>query len=260
MLCCLAYSTHKMKPYNNLYFSFLVSLKADCEECIVEVKQLGVNPSGLDGFSLKKDEIYKVKHGSRIEILLNNYFHVIEFDPPPDSLDKLTSSVKRKLEEEDTSPRKRISLRPDMDRASNTITETAKNVWDDIDRGELYVFTSKGVKSSAKIAAFDMDGTLIKTKSGKVHPVDTKDWQIIFPQVASKLNEYAEKGFKLVILSNQAPIGNGRVKIDDFKKKIERIVEKLNVPIQAYIATGKSFYRKPTTGMWKVLTEQVTKQ
>ena len=219
---------------------------------MVEVKQLGINASGLDGFALKKDLVFKVEHGSRIEILLNNYIHVIEFDPPPDTCEKLTATKKRKLEEGE-SPRKRKNLKTESTQAK----EAMEDLWEDIDKGELYVFTSKGVKPSHKIAAFDMDGTLIKTKSGKVHPVDTNDWQIAFQNAQEKLKRYLERGYKLVILSNQAPIGNGRVKIEDFKKKIENIVIRLDVPFQVYLATGKGFYRKPATGMWKVLSEQV---
>ncbi|KAJ8731381.1 hypothetical protein PYW07_004545 [Mythimna separata] len=233
-----------------------ISLKANCEECVVEVKQLGVNPSGLDGFALKRNLEYKVEHGSRIEILLNNYIHIIEFDPPPEdnpekTSDKKKTGNKRKLEDGE-SPRKRKSLKTD----NPNIKEAMEDLWEDIDKGELYVFTSKGVQASHKIAAFDMDGTLIKTKSGKVHPVDTKDWQIAFHNAQEKLKDLIEQGYRLVILSNQAPIGNGRVKIEDFKIKIEHIVKKLAVPFQVYLATGKGFYRKPTTGMWKVLSEQ----
>ncbi|GBP93733.1 hypothetical protein EVAR_84684_1 [Eumeta japonica] len=136
------------------------------------------------------------------------------------------------------------------------IQESNKNVWEIIDQGELYIFTSVHTKSSTKIAAFDMDGTLIKTKSGKVHPVDINDWKIAFPQISQKLKEQLVKGFKIVILSNQAPIGKGRVKIEDFKIKIENIVQTLQIPIQVFIATGRGHYRKPSIGMWKVLVEQ----
>lgn len=233
---------------------FIVSLKADCEQCQVEVKPLGINPSGLDGFALKRNGIYQVKHGSRLEILLNNYIHVIEFDPPPNDTDN-PKQRKRKLEENvETSPKKKSKIQSKLEQSVN---EAMENMWEEIDKGEVYVFTAKGVKSSNKIAAFDMDGTLIKTKSGKVYPVDTNDWQIAFTQVAHKLADKLKENYKLVILSNQSPIGNGRVKIEDFKKKIEAIVEKLNVPMQVYFATGKGFYRKPAPGMWKLLTEKV---
>lgn len=224
----------------------------------MELKQLGVNPSGLDGFAIAKTGAYRVGHGSRIEVLLNNYVKIVEFDPPP-GVDKPKANGKRKLEEDETTPRKNKSLKTETgNEMSCNAKESIADVWEEIDGGDLYIYTSKGVKSSKKIAAFDMDGTLIKPKSGKVHPVDTNDWQIAFPTVAKKLNELLIDEFKLVILSNQAPIGNGRVKIEDFKKKIENIVQKLNVPMQVYIATGKGYYRKPMIGMWKFLKEQVS--
>lgn len=227
---------------------------------MVEVKQLGVNPSGLNGFALAKSATLKVNHGSRIEILLNNYIHVIEFDPPPGSSGGATE--KRKLDDDITPIKNKIPKLASNSEHSTYITEASTvginmSSWAEIDRGELYVFTSKGVKSSKKIAAFDMDGTLIKTKSGKVYPVDTHDWQIAFPSVIEKFKELLTLGYKIVILSNQAPIGNGRVKIEDFKIKIENLVSKIGVPIEVYIATGKGIYRKPATGMWKVLADQV---
>lgn len=200
-----------------------------------------------------------MNHGSRIEILLNHYIHVIEFDPPPEDIRRLTG--KRKLEDV-TSPMKNKT--PKLAMVSDNSTERSESLersdmssWDEIDRGELYVFTPKGTKPSKKIAGFDMDGTLIKTKSGKVYPVDIHDWQIAFPTVTQKFKELLTYGFKIVILSNQAPIGNGRVKIEDFKIKIENLVSQIGVPIEVYIATGKSIYRKPATGMWKALAEKV---
>lgn len=241
---------------------FTVSFTADCENCLVEVKQLGLNPSGLNGFALKKDCPLKVKHGGRIEILLNQYFHVLEFDPPPEDSEQQTG--KRKQKDEVSAIRNKNPKLTIDSEDSSSITESSVQMlmsdtssWEEIDGGELYVFTSKGTKSSKKIAAFDMDGTLIKTKSGKVHPVDTHDWQIAFTNISQKFKELLTYDFKIVILSNQAPIGNGRVKIEDFKLKIENIVSKLDVPIEAYLATGRSIYRKPATGMWKILAEQV---
>lgn len=225
-----------------------MSLKANYEECIVEIKQIGVNASGFDGFAMTKGSVYRVGHLTKLEILLNYHFHTIEFDPPPEVVNK-----KRKLEEEPTENRKKsIKLE------SPSIQEASEDMWEDIDSSALLVYTAKGVKSSNKIAAFDMDGTLIKTKSGKVHPVDTKDWQIAFPCIPLKLKEQMEQGFKIVIMSNQAPVGTGRVNVEDFKKKIKSIVEKLQLPIQVFIATGRGFYRKPAIGMWEVLTTQVT--
>lgn len=40
------------------------------------------------------------------------------------------------------------------------------------------------------------------------------------------------------------------------KKKTEAIVKQLNLPIQVFVATGKSVYRKPRVGMWTYLCQQ----
>ncbi|CAH0751422.1 unnamed protein product [Diatraea saccharalis] len=232
-----------------------LKLKADCEECSVEIIQLGINPSGLDGFAMKQNIPYKIGHGSKIEVLFNHYIHIIEFDPPPEECDNKKNYNKRKLDnDESTYHSKKIKVEKESE--NKDCYETKEDKWEEIDNGELYIYTPKGVRSSMKIAAFDMDGTLIKTKSGKVHPVDINDWQIAFPNGTEKLKALPSQGYKVVILTNQAAIGNGRVKIGDFKKKIESIVSKLAVPIQVFLATGKTFYRKPATGMWKILTEQ----
>ncbi|CAH0398377.1 unnamed protein product [Chilo suppressalis] len=233
-----------------------LKLIADCEECSVEITQLGINPSGLDGFALKRNLPYRVGHGSKLEVLFNHYIHLIEFIPPPEGCETTKNCNKRKLDTDDISKQNK-KLKAEMEHTDNIqCKETDEAIWEEIDNGELYIFTPKGVRSSNKIAAFDMDGTVIQTKSGKVHPVDINDWKIAFPNAAEKLKELRIQGYKIIILSNQAPIGNGRVKIDDFKKKIEGILNKLDVPIQVFLATGKSIYRKPTTGMWKILTEK----
>jgi len=49
-----------------------------------------------------------------------------------------------------------------------------------------------------QVASFDMDGTLICTKSGKVFPVDDEDWKIQWPQVKSKLKSLDDDGFKVI--------------------------------------------------------------
>lgn len=40
-------------------------------------------------------------------------------------------------------------------------------------------------------------------------------------------------------------------------KQIENITRRLGVPMQAFISTCTSVYRKPLTGMWQCLVEQV---
>ena len=58
-----------------------------------------------------------------------------------------------------------------------------------------------------QIAGFDMDGTLIVTKSGRVFATDYNDWKIIFNGVSKKLKELINDNYKIIVFSNQAGIG-----------------------------------------------------
>lgn len=102
-----------------------------------------------------------------------------------------------------------------------------------------------------------MDGTLAVPKSGLKFPIDADDWKFLFPDVPKKLRELHENDYKLVIFTNQKGISMGKTKVSEFRKKIELVLNKLNIPVQVFIATGKGVYRKPATGMWEALIEKV---
>uniref|UniRef100_A0A182PGC7 PNK FHA domain-containing protein n=1 Tax=Anopheles epiroticus TaxID=199890 RepID=A0A182PGC7_9DIPT len=138
----------------------------------------------------------------------------------------------------------------------STLVPTTEGRWESPDDKLLHIYTSAGVVASEKVAAYDMDGTLIKTKSGNVFPKSVDDWQIAFPEVPAKLKALHANGYKLVIFTNQAGIGKGKVNIADFRRKIEALVRKLGVPMQVFISTGSGKYRKPRTGMWEALCER----
>lgn len=60
-----------------------------------------------------------------------------------------------------------------------------------------------GGVSKVKLAAFDLDGTLIKTKSGARFPKDETDWTFFDRSVPLKLRELSTAGHLIVIFSNQ---------------------------------------------------------
>lgn len=145
--------------------------------------------------------------------------------------------------QEDQSP-KMVKLEPAED-----------TTWERLADGHLYMMTWKGVLPSSKVAAYDIDGTIIKTRSGRVFAKDIDDWQLAFPEIPGKLKELQRNGFKLVFLTNQSGMTVGKLKPEDFKTKLKRIIEKLNLPIQVLVATGVNKFRKPMTGMWEYLEE-----
>lgn len=128
--------------------------------------------------------------------------------------------------------------------------------WEEYDHSKIFIFTPGSLRGKAKIAAFDLDNTIICTKSGKVFPVDTHDWQILYPDIPGKLKRLNSDGYKIVIFTNQKGISRGRTSAPDFKKKVQRIIQKLGVPIQAIVSTGTGKYRKPNTGMWDYFAQK----
>ncbi|KAJ2810011.1 hypothetical protein H4S07_002923 [Coemansia furcata] len=109
---------------------------------------------------------------------------------------------------------------------------------------------------STKFAAFDLDGTLIRTIGSCVHPQSSDDWRFYHPDVPKLLRNIHEQGYRVVIMSNQ----NGLVprkgstelstRARDFRLKLSKIAQQLEIPFTIFAAIGKDFMRKPSPGMW----------
>ena len=55
-----------------------------------------------------------------------------------------------------------------------------------------------------QIAAYDMDGTIITTITGKTFPKNADDWRLLQPtKLTAKLLELKSEGFAIVLISNQ---------------------------------------------------------
>jgi len=122
--------------------------------------------------------------------------------------------------------------------------------------GTLLILNSSSIKGSKKIAAFDMDDTLITPKSGQKFPKNREDWKFKFDEVEEKLKKLNEDGYKIVIFSNQAGIEKKKQKASDIKGKIWDIAETLGFPIQAFVATATDRFRKPNTTMWDIMVNE----
>ena len=112
-----------------------------------------------------------------------------------------------------------------------------------------------------KVLFADLDGTLIKTRSGKDFPVDKDDW-VIPSYVIRAIRKYAPD--YLLIVTNQGGIGHGIVKEDDFKEKIKNIISefKESLPSIKYdyiycVSNDKEdTMRKPNPGMIDCFIDQ----
>lgn len=136
--------------------------------------------------------------------------------------------------------------------------ETAVNAdgWTDLPSEKLIIFTPSGVVAGSEILGFDVDSTIIATKSGKTFGVDYDDWKILFPNCIKKIEAEAQNGKKICFFTNQAGIERGKVDKKKFQKKIESILRALRIPIQVFVSCGDGMNRKPLPGMWEALEKR----
>ncbi|GAB0095715.1 Polynucleotide kinase 3 phosphatase [Sergentomyia squamirostris] len=219
-----------------------VMLKVDFDKRTLEIQSLGVNSSILNGQAMEKMKNYPAVHGDILEIVAGKYAYKILFSPMAGGTKHKSSDTS---DDSSESPAKRAK-----------IEAAAKESWTALDNNLLYILTTSGTISSDKVAAYDLDGTIIKTKSGNVFPKNLDDWQLAYAEVPGKLKKYHADGYKVVFFTNQAAISTKRLQIEDFRGKVQRIIAKLNIPVQVFISTGKGIYRKPMVGMWRTLEEQ----
>eukprot|EP00959_Pyramimonas_sp_CCMP1952_P452323 9466374-Pyramimonas_sp.AAC.1 len=121
--------------------------------------------------------------------------------------------------------------------------------------GTLIALNGGTFQESTKVAGFDLDGTLVNTKSGGSFARHADDWKLFNEHVKSKLKQLHEDGYRLVIFSNQNGIKKAveGKKADQTKKRIDNFIREVGVPMEAFCAPQKDEFRKPDTGMWTYL-------
>ena len=107
-----------------------------------------------------------------------------------------------------------------------------------IAKTEKFVFRNKH-------AIFDLDYTLIKPKSGKKFPINYNDWQFLYSNTKSKLLDYYNDNYSIIIISNQS-----KIDINDFTRKLTNIIESLSIELIIYVALNKNKYRKPSPNFY----------
>ncbi|XP_037244475.1 LOW QUALITY PROTEIN: bifunctional polynucleotide phosphatase/kinase [Falco rusticolus] len=216
-----------------------VEIVANYTEGTALVIQRGVNPTSVEGVALGRGGSRHPAPGQTLCLVNGLYPYQLHFEGSP-------RAPKRPASPPPSPPAPRRG-------PLKSLTPT-RGAWDQ--HGSLLIFTAPGILPSAQIAGFDLDGTLITTKSGKVFPTSPEDWRILYPEIPKKLKQLHNDGYKLVIFTNQLGISRGRLRPHDFKAKVEAVTERLGVPFQVLVATGPGIYRKPVLGMWDHLCEE----
>lgn len=110
-----------------------------------------------------------------------------------------------------------------------------------------------------KVAAFDLDDTLITANSGNKWARSANSWKWWDGSVPSKLKQLHQEGYTIIIMSNQ---GNVIPKADsksmaNLKACVTSILQQLDLPLRFYAATIQDRYRKPRIGMWEKLLDDL---
>lgn len=115
----------------------------------------------------------------------------------------------------------------------------------------LYYLWSEEFPGRSKVACFDIDNTIIVTKSGKSFPINNKDWTWFDPVVPKMLKDLHSDGFRVVFITNQAGIEKKKVNFSELKSKFEDIIAQLDIPVFVFVATGETHFRKPSPEIWR---------
>lgn len=258
-----------------------IQLTADIENEEVLVKHLGTTTSTVGGKTLRKNESYTVGPGACIELVEGHYKYFVFFGHPvqyteesaddSNQLDVTNSPAKSPadvLESPDPKSNDKPVLKKDstttsgqpvQKRLSNYFSmkgslakkkaDTFTFTWKQT--GSILIGNTSGqVKGSNKVAGFDIDGTIITTKSGRKFPVDSNDWKVQFSVIPGRLQKLVREGYKIVFFTNQLGIKKNKLPVGEFQSKIESLVEILNIPVIVMAACESDVNRKPCIGMW----------
>lgn len=114
----------------------------------------------------------------------------------------------------------------------------------------LLVYQSPGFEPRTRIAGFDMDWTVIRTKSGRVFPTSPDDWTLFHDHVAPRVQALYAEGYAICLFTNQEGVSKGRVTAEALVKKFGAVGVALGVPVLCQAATHNDHFRKPRMGMW----------
>lgn len=189
-----------------------------------------------------------------------------------DTIRNIKKSIVDDEESEESRKRQRDSSEDEARRIKSKVHESvyvvpedriAKNLlvdqWNETNE-MIYFFDSFNHSTSSKCYFFDLDNTLIKTKSGKTFPVDFNDWEWFHPFVPDALRFLARNGAYLCIISNQNGVDKGKVSVSELKTKLNNIRSQLSsssdrvgIDIFLSIKSHGSLFRKPRIGSLEFL-------
>jgi bifunctional polynucleotide phosphatase/kinase len=101
-----------------------------------------------------------------------------------------------------------------------------------------------------KIASFDYDWTIVSTIKGNTFSTRMNDWNWLYPKVPNKIIDYYNRGYMIVIFTNQSKLWK--------QTQIMNVMKLLKIPVYIVIGSSKSHY-KPNKLLFDLFIQDVNK-
>ena len=115
------------------------------------------------------------------------------------------------------------------------------------------------LKPNSKLAIFDLDDTLVVTIILGHFAKEKNDCKLKFNEIPERLQDLFEKGFTIIIITNQLGISKEHVTVDDFTLKMNGLSDKLKIPFIVLVSIKNDEFRKPAVGSFLFLTKEIQK-
>ena len=126
-----------------------------------------------------------------------------------------------------------------------------------IETNDFIYSIHKTKNNNLKIASFDLDHTIINTKSGNVFPKNKDDWKFFNKNVINVLKSLYENKYEIIIFTNQGGLIKKESKKKDFLDKINKIYKELQIPFSIFISISYGYFRKPCTGCFDLYKDLI---
>ena len=122
------------------------------------------------------------------------------------------------------------------------------------DVGDFYPHYTDKKGSVVKLAAFDMDSTIISSNKGAKFATGVNDYIFAYPNIAETMLKYKKRDYCLAIISNRRAKPDGR-SINNIKQRIKLIFKELGFECFVFLLTGDGEYRKPGIAVLDILKD-----
>lgn len=121
--------------------------------------------------------------------------------------------------------------------------------------------SSQPINGGKKLALFDVDGTLVTSKSGRRWAANETDW-IFLGDVPGTFKRYHDDGYTIALISNQSEWKLSDTPRAKFQSILDALTTANGWAPWCFIATAKvkehdTIYRKPARGLYNLLLKEI---